>query len=98
MFIKAIIIIIIIIIVIIIIIIIIIIVIIIIIIIIIRTSRDKINGLHVCQCFHRQCGERRLPMFNPGPGQDLNQGPSGWQSEILPTVLNLHTQNYTTGT
>ena len=26
------------------------------------------------------------PKFNPRPGRGLNSGPSGWQSEILPTV------------
>ena len=31
------------------------------------------------------------PKFNPQPGRGLNQGPPGWQSEILPTVLTLHT-------
>ena len=30
--------------------------------------------------------------FNPRPGRGLNPGPSGWQSEILPTVPTLHNQ------
>ena len=31
------------------------------------------------------------PKFNPRPGWGLNPGPSGWQSEILPTVPASHT-------
>ena len=31
------------------------------------------------------------PKFNPRPGRGLNPGPSGWQSEILPTVPTSHT-------
>ena len=31
-----------------------------------------------------------LPKFNPRPGRELNPGPPGWQSEILPTVPTSH--------
>ena len=33
------------------------------------------------------------PKFNPRPGRRLNPGPSGWQSEILPTVPTSHTHD-----
>ena len=31
-----------------------------------------------------------LSKFNPRPGRELNPGPPGWQSEILPTVPTSH--------
>ena len=31
------------------------------------------------------------PKFNLRPGRGLNQGPSGWQSEVSPTVTTSHT-------
>ena len=51
-------------------------------------SRDQTKGL-TSRAVHGH------PKFNPRPGQGLNPGPSGWQSEILPTVPTSHTQ--TTG-
>ena len=39
------------------------------------------------------CGERRSPTVQPSKRpQGLNPGPSGWQSEILPTVPTSHRQ------
>ena len=43
---------------------------------------------------HTRCGERRSrPKFNPRPGWGLNPGPSGWQSDILPSVPTSHIHN-----
>ena len=39
----------------------------------------------------RPVAKEGRPKFNPRPGRGLNPGPSGWQSEILPTVPTSHT-------
>ena len=49
-----------------------------------RMSRDETNGLKPLST--DGVAKEGHPKFNPRPGQGLNQGPSGWQSEILPTV------------
>ena len=38
------------------------------------------------------------PKFNPQLGWELNPGPPGWQSEMLPTALTLHTHTITSPT
>ena len=44
------------------------------------------EGWNVCGVAKEGCLK-----FNPRPGRGLNPEPSGWQSEILPTVPTSHT-------
>ena len=54
-----------------------------------RTSRDQTNSLTSLST--DGVAKEGLPKFNPRPGRGLNPGPSGWQSEVLQTVLTSHT-------
>ena len=57
-----------------------------------RTSRDKTNGL--TSLSKDGVAKEGRPKFNPRPGRRLNPRPSGWQSEILPTMPTSHTGDH----
>ena len=54
-----------------------------------RTLKDYTNGLTSLST--DGVAKEGLLKFNPRPGRGVNSGPSGWQSEILPTVPTSHT-------